>query len=359
MQVNYLKRQAEFKALLEQQGYSAMLVLGHENIRYLSGFSGNAAYALITHDACVLITDYRYHQRAIAETTGFEIVCRDRDNETLGHCINRHLNPNSHVAFDASYVTVAIWQGVADELNGHTLTAVNGLIEKLRRVKDSWEIAQIKAAAAIADEALAQTLPYFKPGVTERDLALELEFRMQKLGSEGMSFATIMLFAERSALPHGNPSDQVLKKGDFVTLDFGAVVNGYRSDMTRSYIIGEASEKQTRIYNTVLDAQNAALEMVKPGINCLDLNAISNKVITEAGFGEYAGKGLGHGLGLFLHEEPFINTLTDYNLEVGNVITIEPGIYIPGYGGVRLEDDIVVTESGFEVLTHAPKPFII
>ncbi|WP_300419577.1 M24 family metallopeptidase, partial [uncultured Pseudoalteromonas sp.] len=162
-----------------------------------------------------------------------------------------------------------------------------------------------------------------------------------------------------SALPHGNPSEQVLKQGDFVTLDFGAVVNGYRSDMTRSYIIGEASEKQTRIYNTVLDAQNAALEMVKPGINCLDLNAISNKVIAKAGFGEYAGKGLGHGLGLFLHEVPFINTLTDYNLEVGNVITIEPGIYIPGYGGVRLEDDIVITESGFEVLTHAPKPFII
>lgn len=359
MQANYLQRQAEFKARLEQQGYSAMLVLSHENIRYLSGFSGNAAYALITKNDCILITDYRYHQRAIAETSGFDVVCRDRDTESLGDCINRHLAAKSHVAFDASYITVAVWQDVEKALSNHTLAPVTGLIEQQRRVKDAWEVEQIKAAAAIADQALAETLPYFKEGVTERDLALELEYRMQKLGSEGMSFATIMLFAERTALPHGNPSSQVLKHGDFITLDFGAVVNGYRSDMTRSYILGEASDKQISIYKAVEEAQQASLALVKPGINCLALNAASQQVLDDAGYGEYAGKGLGHGLGLFLHEVPFINTLTDYTLEVGNVITIEPGIYIPGYGGVRLEDDIVVTDTGYEVLTHAPKPFII
>ena len=136
-------------------------------------------------------------------------------------------------------------------------------------------------------------------------------------------------------------------------------MNGYRSDMTRSYILGEASDKQISIYKAVEEAQQASLALVKPGINCLALNAASQQVLDDAGYGEYAGKGLGHGLGLFLHEVPFINTLTDYTLEVGNVITIEPGIYIPGYGGVRLEDDIVVTDTGYEVLTHAPKPFII
>ncbi|NYR13502.1 aminopeptidase P family protein [Pseudoalteromonas sp. MIP2626] len=357
MKTHFLQRQQVIKTQLAAQDLSALLVLGHENILYLSGFSGNAAYALVTAERCLLITDYRYFELAQTQCQGFDVISRDRDNESLGHCINRFLTENSRLGFDAAFINVALWQQIETELSQHELQPIQGLIERQRMIKNDWEVAQIKAAAAIADEALAQTLPYFKAGVSERDLALELEFRMQKLGSEGMSFSTILMFAERTSLPHGSPSDQILSEGDFITLDFGAVVNGYRSDMTRSYVLGHASVKQKQIYDSVATAQQTAINLLKPGVGCIELQNASQQVLDNSGFGQYAGKGLGHGLGLFLHESPFINVNSDYDLALGNVITIEPGIYIPDYGGVRLEDDILITSSGYEILTHAPKPF--
>lgn len=357
MNSHFFARQQVIKQQMNEQNLTALLVLGHENIRYLTGFSGNAAYALVTKQQNVLITDYRYFERAQAECQGFEVISRDRDSECLGQCINRFLAANSQLGFDAAFINVALWQQVACDLNNHNLIPIQGMIEQQRMVKNDWEIAQIKAAAAIADEALTQTLPYFKAGVSERDLALELEFRMQKLGSEGMAFATILMFAERTSLPHGSPSDRLLKEGDFITLDFGAVVNGYRSDMTRSYVLGQASTKQANIYNAVATAQQAALDLLKAGVHCIDLQNASQQVLDNSGFGEYAGQGLGHGVGLFLHEQPLINKNCNHVLEAGNVITIEPGIYIPEFGGVRLEDDILITETGYEFLTHAPKPF--
>ncbi|WP_064435959.1 MULTISPECIES: M24 family metallopeptidase [Pseudoalteromonas] len=357
MNSHFFQRQQILKQQLINDNLTAILVLGHENIRYLSGFSGNAAYAIVTPASCVLITDYRYFERAKQECQGFEVICRDRDNESLGHCINRFLPANSDLGFDAAFINVALWQQVANDLNSHTLVPIQGVIERQRMIKNDWEVTQIKAAAAIADEALAHTLPYFKVGVSERDLALELEFRMQKLGSEGMSFATILMFAERTSLPHGSPSERTLKEGDFITLDFGAVINGYRSDMTRSYVLGKASSKQTQIYNAVATAQQTAINLLKPGVDCIDLQNASQRVLDDSGYGKWAGQGLGHGLGLFLHEHPFINKNVSHVLEVGNVITIEPGIYIPDFGGVRLEEDILITPTGYEILTHAPKPF--
>ncbi|ALS34815.1 Xaa-Pro dipeptidase [Pseudoalteromonas translucida KMM 520] len=357
MSNHFSARQQAVKAALAAKGLSALLVFGYENIRYLTGFSGNAAYALITQQQHILITDYRYFERAQAECHGFEIFSRDRDNESLGQCINRFLAPHSQLGFDAAFINVSLWQQVASELSMHQLQPITGLVEQQRMIKNSWELTQLKAAAAIADNALAQTLPYFKAGVSERDLVLELEYRMQKLGSEGMSFATILMFGERTSLPHGNPSARQLKHGDFITLDFGAVINGYRSDMTRSYVLGEASAKQTDIYNAVAAAQQAAMSILKPGVACIELQNASQRVLDNSGYGQWAGPGLGHGLGLFLHEQPFINKNCHYDLAIGNVITIEPGIYIPEFGGVRLEDDIVITPQGYEILTHAPKPF--
>ncbi|WP_372761391.1 M24 family metallopeptidase [Pseudoalteromonas sp.] len=357
MSNHFSDRQQAIKAAMAAAELDALLVLGHENIRYLTGFSGNAAYALITPQLQLLITDYRYFERAQAECHGFEVISRDRDNESLGQCINRFLAANSQLGFDAAFINVSLWHQVASDLSMHRLQAITGLVEQQRMVKNSWELAQIKAAAAIADKALAQTLPYFKAGVSERELALELEYRMQKLGSEGMSFATILMFGERTSLPHGSPSDRQLKQGDFITLDFGAVINGYRSDMTRSYVLGEASTKQADIYHAVAAAQQAALDLLTPGVACIELQNASQQVLDSSGYGQWAGPGLGHGLGLFLHEQPFINQYCTHQLTVGNVITIEPGIYIPEFGGVRLEDDIVITPQGYEILTHAPKPF--
>jgi Xaa-Pro aminopeptidase len=359
MNKQFLTRQDTLRSYLQQAELDALLVFGYENIRYITGFSGHAAYVIMTQAALYLVTDYRYAEQAQNECHNTQVICRDRDNETLGHCINRLLPASSKLGFEASNISVAMWQGIATELSASSLKPVDAVIEQMRMVKDDWEVKQIQLAAAIADQALNEVLPYFSTGVTERDVALELEYRMQKLGSEGLSFDTIMLFGERTSLPHGVPSTQALKVGDFITLDFGAVVNGYRSDMTRSYLYGDATQKQRDIYQTVADAQAAAMAEVRANVPAINSFNASRRILNDSPFAQYAGEGLGHGVGLFLHEHPFIKPGCDYVLTAGNVITIEPGIYIPNFGGVRLEEDILVTENGYQLLTHAAKPMIL
>jgi Xaa-Pro aminopeptidase/Xaa-Pro dipeptidase len=359
MKAIYQQRQSQCRTQLIEQKLDALLVLGFENLRYLSGFSGHAAYGIITQDHNFLITDYRYAEQAMNECSDFEVITRDREKESLGSCIKRHLKHVTRLGFDAAFINVSMWQAICEALDNVETQAITGLIERQRMVKDHWEIKQTKLAAAISDQALNELMPYFVEGATERDLALELEYRMQKLGSEGLAFDTIMLFAQRSSLPHGIPGEQKLKNGDFITLDFGAVINGYRSDMTRSYILAEASSKQREIYNTVVQAQQAAIEILKPGLPAVEAYKAAREVLNASKYGKWAGDGLGHGVGLFLHEAPIIGPNCDYVIEPGNIITIEPGIYIPDFGGVRLEDDILITQDDYQVLTHAPKPFII
>ncbi|MFY8274650.1 M24 family metallopeptidase [Pseudoalteromonas sp. SSDWG2] len=359
MKNTYSKRLARLQELITSLGDELLIVQGFENISYLSGFSGNAATLLVTPSKVTMITDYRYYQRAVSETNNIEVVKRDRDNETLGACIARIAGTKLHVGCEAVHFNVAQWQAIACELNAAKLNPRTDLVESLRRIKDANEIDFIREAAGIADSALAHTLAQVKTGMSERDLAIELDYQMQLRGSKGTSFNTILLFAERSALPHGSPGDKQLREGDFILIDFGAVVNGYRSDMTRSYVWGQPSAQQQAIFDTVQAAQRAALDAVMPGITAHDLNAKAHEVLQASPFAQYAGEGLGHGLGLFLHEIPFLKPGVQYQLEAGNVITIEPGIYIPDFGGVRLEEDIVVTENGYECLTHAPQQFIL
>lgn len=358
MHSRYSKRQQNLIAALSQQDIDNLLVFNYENILYLTGYSGNAAYLLISKTGLWLITDYRYFERAKSESFGCEVICRDRDTETLGTCLKRLL-PKGKTAFESNAVTVGAWGSIARDLNSDNLIPLNGAIELLRTIKDDWEVASIKKAAAIADLALADLLPQITQGVSELDLATELDYKMKKLGSDGVAFDTILLFNKRSALPHGKPGETTLKYGDFVLIDFGAVVNGYRSDMTRTYVLGEPSQKQLHMFETVLQAQKACFDTVKAGIECRDLNAVSETVLFNAGYKEYAGKGLGHGVGLFLHEVPFMSPVSTSSLQVGNVVTVEPGVYLPELGGVRMEDDVLITESGFEFLTHAPKEFIL
>ncbi|TMP26963.1 aminopeptidase P family protein [Pseudoalteromonas rubra] len=353
----YLQRQTRMRSQLLTSDYEGMLVFGYENIRYLCGFSGHAATLLISHEQCLLITDYRYFERASKEAEQTEVVLRHRDTESLGQCLNRLSGQLKVLAFDAAHIDVGQWQQISGELSGRVLMPTPGLVEQLRQVKTTHEVNRIRQAAQIADQALADTLPLIKEGVSERELALELDYRMQKLGSEGVSFDTILLFGARSALPHGNPSTQQLRHGDLILIDFGAVVDGYRSDMTRTYVYGTPSTKQRAMFDTVQTAQQAALARACSGADCQVLNEAAHAVLLNSEFAQYAGEGLGHGLGLFLHEQPFIKPGVNYQLEPGNVITIEPGIYIPGYGGVRLEEDIALTESGYELLTHSPQHF--
>ncbi len=307
MNAIYLRRQLQIKQQLKAQQIDNLLVFGFENIRYLSGFSGNAAYLLITPANNYLITDYRYFERAKEESYHCEVICRDRDNQTLGECI-KQLLPTGATGFDAAYVTVPVWQEIHSQLPHLEISPVLGLIEAQRASKDEWEINCIRKAAAIADIALADVLKQVSLGVTEKELATELDYKMKKLGSDGVSFETILLFAKRSALPHGKPGDTKLHHQDLVLIDFGAVVNGYRSDMTRTYVFGEPTTQQQHMFDTVLSAQQAALGEVKAGVDCKYLNSCSEQVLFSAGYQDYAGKGLGHGVGLFLHEVPFINS---------------------------------------------------
>ena len=225
-------------------------------------------------------------------------------------------------------------------------------------IKDEVELGYIKTAANIADQALSELIPLLKPGISERDAALELEYRMQKLGSEGVSFPTIFVSGEKTALPHGMPDDRKLRHGDLITLDFGAVVKGYRSDMTRAFVVGKPSEQQLAVYETVKMAQQVGVHSVLAGIAGSLPHIEAKKVLDASQYGQYQGEGLGHGLGLFLHEQPHLGPNCTWTLEENMVITIEPGIYIPGWGGVRIEDDIRVTATGHEMLTHAPRALI-
>lgn len=358
MNINTLRQQ------VLTQDHSAIVIFSDINIRYLSNFSGHAATVLITNKAHYLITDYRYFEQAKTQAKGYQVICRDRANQTLTELMIELLHQENcqTLFFESEHINVANWQIMSAQISQQThittFMALAGTIEKLRSVKAFDEIASIKQAASIGDQALANILPLVKAGITERELAVELEYQMAKLGSEELSFATILGFGERSALPHGIPSNRQLKQGDLILIDFGAVVNGYRSDMTRTFVFGKASDKQKHIYQLVLDAQQAAIDKLTEGVTGKTLYQESATILHNSDYKDYAGEGLGHGVGLQLHEQPFLGESCNTTIERGCVITIEPGIYIPGWGGVRIEDDVVLTENGLEILTKSPKHLV-
>ena len=230
--------------------------------------------------------------------------------------------------------------------------------DDLRRIKTPEEIRNIAAAAAIADKAFEEMLKILKVGMTEKEAAAQLEFLMKKFGAEGTSFDTIFASGIHSSMPHAVPTDKKIEEGDFVTMDFGCKVNGYCSDMTRTIVMGKASDKQKEVYNTVLQANERAMAQVRAGVAGKDIDAIARDYIKEAGYGEYFGHGLGHSVGLYIHENPRFSPSEEQIIEANDTETIEPGIYIPGWGGVRIEDLIVVKEDGYELLSHSPKQLI-
>jgi len=358
MKINILRQQALTNT------NSAILLFSDINIRYLSDFSGHAATILVTDKTNYLITDYRYFEQAKEQAITFKVICRDRANQTLSSLIAELLQQDScsTLLFESEHIDVAHWQGMVKEIEQcssiEDILPLIGSVEKLRMIKSKDEITHIKQAAKIADQALFNILPMIKAGITERELANELDYQMSKLGSEELSFATILGFGERSALPHGIPSGRTLKQGDLILIDFGAVVNGYRSDMTRTFVFGKATTKQRAIYQLVKDAQQAAIDALIEGVSGEMLYQQSANILLSSEYKEYAGEGLGHGVGLQLHEQPFIGPDCKTSIEQGCVITIEPGIYIPEWGGVRIEDDVVLTKHGLEILTQSPKELI-
>lgn len=351
------KRLVLLRQKLAENNLDAAFIYSKENRRYISGFTGSTGYVIITATKAYFVTDFRYRDQAQSQCKGFEVVIHgssllDQLKETVTKANIKN------IAIEEGFMTVAFYDNLKSKFENIELLAMKGIMDELRLFKDADEIENIAKAASIADAAFTHILGYIKPGKTEIEVAVELEYFCKKQGATEMSFDSIVASGVRSSLPHGVFSEKIINNGEFLTLDFGCVYNGYCSDMTRTVFVGKADEKQKKIYNTVLEAQQKALEQIRPGILGKEVDKIARDIITEAGFGENFGHGLGHGVGLAVHEEPRLSPLGERTLEANMVVTDEPGIYIAGYGGVRIEDLVLVTEQGNRVLSKSPKHLI-
>lgn len=348
---------AKIREKMAGEGVDAFLVTTYLNWRYLSGFTGDAGQVLITENSSYLFTDSRYTEIAAEEAPDFNVVETGVDIDPLKDALKKE--GVRSLAFEKDQVTYANFERMQERFEGIRLEGVSRWIEDLRMVKSPEEIALIAKAQEIADEAFSLASRAIRVGATENELALELEFTMRRLGADGLAFPIIAVSGARSSLPHGQPTDNKVAPGDFLTFDFGARYKGYCSDETRTFVIDPLDKKHEEIYKVVLEAQLAGLEAAKPGVPGKDVDAAARKVIEDAGYGQYFGHGTGHGVGLAVHEGPSAGKKGETLLEPGMVITVEPGIYIPGFGGCRIEDLIVITESGKEILSGSPKELTV
>lgn len=353
------QRLARLRERMAAEGLEAVWIGSPANRRYLSGFSGSSGWLLITATGAQLWTDFRYLEQATQEAPGYEVVRHEA--QVYAH-LARYLQEVGirRLGFEAEHVRYGDWQRLRAALPEQIeLVGISGWVEQLRRVKDEVELALIREAARLADEALLEVLAGLRPGVTERQLALELEFAMRRRGATAAAFDLIVVSGPRSALPHGQPGDHAIEAGQFVTLDYGAVVGGYCSDCTRTVVAGRATPRHREIYQVVLEAQRRAVAAIRPGVSGAEVDRAARQVIEEAGYGDRFGHATGHGVGLEVHEGPRLSVLAeDDRLEPGMVVTVEPGIYIPGWGGVRIEDLVVVTADGGEILTRVSKELL-
>ncbi|MGM0900045.1 MAG: M24 family metallopeptidase [Bacillota bacterium] len=342
---------------IEKLGLDGLLLTSNYNRRYMTGFTGTAGAVLITAEKGLFITDFRYTEQAEKQCKGYEVVKQSGSIAAEVALQVKKLGLNK-IGFEEDHVTFSAYKVFEKEIEAE-LIPVSGEIEKLRLIKDGTEIKILKEAADIADAAFKHILDFIRPGKTELQVSNELEFFMRSLGASSSSFDIIVASGYRSALPHGVASDKVIETGDFVTLDFGAYYKGYVSDITRTIAVGQPTDKLKEIYEIVLEAQLRGVNGIKPGLTGKEADALTRDYITEKGYGEYFGHSTGHGIGLEVHEGPGLSVKSDIVLEKGMAVTVEPGIYIPGLGGVRIEDDIILTETHNERLTHSPKELII
>jgi Xaa-Pro aminopeptidase len=347
------------RALMAERELPALLLTDVENIGYVSGFSGSNAVLLVTPAEDRFITDSRYTVQAAEECPGFTVrVCAS--SAAVTDTILEQLQELGvkRLAFEADVVTVAQFEKMREKLPEVEWLGASGVVEALRLVKDAEELRRIREAVAIVDRTFKHILPLLQPGAVERDIAIEIEYFMKRAGAEKEAFDTIVASGFRSAMPHGRASGKALESGDFVTLDFGARWQGYHSDITRTLVLGKASDRQREIYGIVREAQETGLRAIRAGVTGVDADAAARKVIEDRGYGEQFGHGLGHGLGRSIHDGGSLSPRSEITLAAGMVMTVEPGIYIEGWGGVRIEDDVVVTDTGCEVLTRSPKELL-
>lgn len=351
-----IERVSKLQAQLEANGIDGLLVTKRENIRYLSGFTGSSGVLVITAKTASFITDFRYTEQAASQVKGFDIIEHKTSLiKSVADVVDQEAV--TRLGIEQDDMTVGQFRTYEKDVNAE-LVETSGIVEKLRLIKDESEIKIMKEAAAIADAAFTHIQSFIRPGRTEKEVANELEMFMRAKGADSSSFDMIVASGHRSALPHGVASDKVIEAGELVTLDFGAYYQGYCSDITRTLAVGEISDELRNIYDTVLRAQLAGVEGTKAGMTGIEADALTRDVIKEAGYGEYFGHSTGHGLGMEVHEAPGLSFRSETVLEPGMVVTVEPGIYIAGIGGCRIEDDIVITETGNFRLTQSPKELI-
>ena len=335
---------------MSAQALDGFLVTDILNVRYISGFTGSYAVCLIAADSAFLLTDSRYAQQAVEEAPDFRLeLVEYRWVAALKALIERLVLKS--IGFEGHSMSHRDWT----ELSAPQLTDAGDPIGRLRWVKDELELAAIMEAVRVADLAYDHISEFIEPGMVERHVAVELDCFVRKAGAEKEAFDALVASGPGSALPHGKPTDRRIAEAELILLDFGAKWQGYHSDITRTVILGKPEPKQQEIYDIVLEAQAAGIGAIRPGIAGGEVDAAARKVIEDRGYGEYFGHGLGHGLGLDVHDGRILAKNSEIILEAGMVVTVEPGIYIPGWGGVRIEDDVLVAKSGSEVLTRSPK----
>ena len=347
------------RAKMSESGLPALFINNIDNVRWISNFTGSHGFVLLKPDSALFVTDSRYTEQAKKECVGFEILQlkTSAPEETTAVLEKAAV---SKIGFESAHLSVHLFNTYREKLPPSIeLVPTNRLVDDLRLVKDSEEIAAIEAACGIADRTFSHILPFLKPGAIERDVMLEMEWYIRKECRADVAFDTIVASGARSALPHGRASEKAMELGDFVTMDFGARLEGYNSDLTRTVVLGPPMDDQKRLYQTVLEAQLRALDAIKPGVEGKAVDAVAREFIKAAGHEEHFGHGLGHSLGRQVHDGQGFSTRSDITLAPGMVITVEPGIYVPGWGGVRIEDDIVVTDSGCRILTHSTKDLLV
>lgn len=334
--------------------FDAFFISSKANIFYYSGFTSDDAYLVITNTRTVLITDSRYTIQARNQTNGFEIYDISEGLENILKRLNFE-----KLGYEEEKLTVREFSTLKKAVTCAELAPAQEIISKPRQIKSSLEIEKIRLAEELGDAAFSHILTKLCAGMKESDVAFELEFFMRKNGASGLSFETIVASGMRSSMPHGTASDKVIEDGDFVTMDYGCILDGYCSDMTRTVVIGKADSRQREIYNIVLAAQRTALDAVREGILCSEVDKAARDVIHDFGYGKFFSHSLGHSVGLDIHEAPNFSPKSTQTVSAGNVITVEPGIYIDGFGGVRIEDVVAITHQNVENLTKSAKELII
>jgi Xaa-Pro aminopeptidase len=359
---SFLSRRSRLAARLADEDLELLLVSSPINVSYLTGFSGESTYLVLGRDRAVLVSDGRFTEQLAEECPGLEVFIRP-PSQPLSEATAAVITKSGlrRIGFESSHLSVADFEQLRDLTQSSEWKSGRDRVERLRMVKDVSEIEEIRAAIAIAERAFAQFRAVLRPENTEKELSDAMESFVRRAGGRCTSFPTIVAVGARAALPHAPPTDVRVGAAAPVLIDWGASGRFYKSDLTRVLVsrnkasIRGPDAKLTDVYGVVLQAQQSALDAIRPGVKAGDVDAAARSVIESAGYGDYFTHSLGHGLGLQVHEAPLLKPGSDVVLQAGMVITVEPGIYLPGWGGIRIEDDVLVTADGYEMLTHVPR----